>query len=1033
MNIVLSWLLFSVFLFTQQELPGSWLGRFKLAEEAFEADSCDEAIKYLKSCLNLIPNNSTSAYHLACAYARMGHLDESLFWLKKSIDWGWADAAVIHWDKDLEPLRRKGNFKNLKALAEETQEVSNQSLRLTEVFPNVDSWTSISISPDGDRIVERGNLWDVRTGELLAMLYEGTDYDDQSFFDPWGEYIVTIRGCGSDVCIWNGKNGRLIKSLTDIHSPGIIGFGEEGLIHFNTKFTWEEKSDHQMKRLNRITVPLGKQRSGEYQGEYYDICGNQSSFSKWQKWAISPGGKRVLTCPFGDQKVYLWDGDTGELISSYSIFDTRKVGFSNDSSQAYIQGSTEDGSMNNNRIGVKWINAEDGSILRNLELEEDLYIEDCALINERELVTVCTNGNIRWWKVDEGAPVREMQVSRPANIDVYDRRFLMKICGGGERLAIYSPAFPIPFRLLDLSTGLTLREWPGYEYRVSFSRDHCFLARHARLGGGGESSIEIVHLDDARTVHRFVESRLSIGWPRIMDDNCTALVPTDDGSIRAFDLKTGLMEWGLTGHSRKVKNVSLTSDGNLLASTSHDGTVRIWDLEMKNCISMLQATNPNDYLAAEIRWSPHGNLIATFLHAPKDDHASEVFARVWSSITGDALINIPLHGGIYDLAWSPDSKLLATAHKDGYVRRWNVSDGSIIEPALSQPEWATAVAFDPKGKRLATGGYQESAGTPAIRIWDVASGELTNELSLSGSFLFSYRIPFMTWTSRGDLLATTAEWPTVECFDSISLKTRWFYTVARGGAPRTIYALPNIWGSRVYVSGMFPETARIIDVESGQEIHQLGGYESDHWFGYWYLSGTSDGRYFIASSNGTDTVVFDGQSFNRRFRRLEHADGHALLVAQSLIHRGDSSAVRSSYVTCGKDVFSLDTFAPMLYDPKRFQAAAEGVSLRRVEVPTPPQIISSFPEERHVDVTGNEITVVIQARHAEGVIGFQLEENNIVLPLGSEDKIEVDKEGVSTLTWTIEKPGVKETHLRIRAVGRTGVLSKPRLMTLRWQ
>ena len=106
----------------------------------------------------------------------------------------------------------------------------------------------------------------------------------------------------------------------------------------------------------------------------------------------------------------------------------------------------------------------------------------------------------------------------------------------------------------------------------------------------------------------------------------------------------------LTGHTDTVTDVVFSPNGKLLASTSDDKTVRLWDVASGK---------------------PHGD--------PLTDH----------------------NGAVYRVAFSPDGKLLASASVDKTVRLWDLEVESSVSEAcrtanrnLSHAEWRTFVGSE---------------------------------------------------------------------------------------------------------------------------------------------------------------------------------------------------------------------------------------------------------------------------------------------------------------------------------------------------
>jgi WD40 repeat protein len=70
---------------------------------------------------------------------------------------------------------------------------------------------------------------------------------------------------------------------------------------------------------------------------------------------------------------------------------------------------------------------------------------------------------------------------------------------------------------------------------------------------------------------------------------------------------------------------------------------------------------------------------------------------------------------VYDVAFSPDGKLLATASFDKTVKLWNVENGTEIATLSGHEGKVLALAFSPNGRLLVTGGGDDKT----LRLWDV--------------------------------------------------------------------------------------------------------------------------------------------------------------------------------------------------------------------------------------------------------------------------------------------------------------------------
>jgi WD40 repeat protein len=80
-------------------------------------------------------------------------------------------------------------------------------------------------------------------------------------------------------------------------------------------------------------------------------------------------------------------------------------------------------------------------------------------------------------------------------------------------------------------------------------------------------------------------------------------------------------------------------------------------------------------------------------------------------------------GAITDLIYSPDGSLIATASKDGNIRIWGASDGSVIRTLSGHGGGVNSIAFSPDGAMLVSGSDDRTA-----KLWNLADGSVERTL-----------------------------------------------------------------------------------------------------------------------------------------------------------------------------------------------------------------------------------------------------------------------------------------------------------------
>ena len=155
-------------------------------------------------------------------------------------------------------------------------------------------------------------------------------------------------------------------------------------------------------------------------------------------------------------------------------------------------------------------------------------------------------------------------------------------------------------------------------------------------------------------------------------------------------------------HKDIVTDVAWSPDGESIASTSADATVRIWNAGTGQTTRVYKGHTGAVYA---LSWSPDGSQMAT---ASEDGGV-----HVWNVRTGEKMIEYRGHQGeVLAVCWSPDGTCIASAGQDKTVQVWNVSSGQIQMTYWTHRKKVLTVAWSLNGQYLASGGED---GT--IRVW----------------------------------------------------------------------------------------------------------------------------------------------------------------------------------------------------------------------------------------------------------------------------------------------------------------------------
>ncbi|QEH34977.1 Serine/threonine-protein kinase pkn5 [Aquisphaera giovannonii] len=421
--------------------------------------------------------------------------------------------------------------------------------------------------------------------------------------------------------------------------------------------------------------------------------------------------------------------------------------------------------------------------------------------------------------------------------------------------------------LHDAATGEMLRSFTSNPFRFGISPDGRWIAladpENAYQVRRADGSGPPVKLGRGRDViHRLVFSP---------DGNTLAVASGQSATL--WDLASGREQVSLRGHKEWVTDLAFSPDGGWVATTSNDYTTRLWDARTGQALSVLPGTwfltnvafSPDGrHLAVstsdgagkvslyqllgrrERKWlAGHGSGTQSLAPHPRlprfasgaDDHA----VIVWDPGSARPLRRWPAHDSfVVGLAYSADGSLLASgAGGSREIRLWDAETGSLRRVLSGHPANVArgALAFDPSGRRLATG---DEGGL--LLIWDVPTGRILRREALGTSSVLS--VAFLG-DGRHLLASEMRRGGSVTLFD------------LDGKEPPRRVIQPHGW-NRFAVDAR-RNRAIVADFDGGLSIVPLPGLEGvrrlegAHQGMVWALALSRDGR--LLATGGADRLV----------------------------------------------------------------------------------------------------------------------------------------------------------------------------------
>jgi RNA polymerase sigma factor (sigma-70 family) len=227
---------------------------------------------------------------------------------------------------------------------------------------------------------------------------------------------------------------------------------------------------------------------------------------------------------------------------------------------------------------------------------------------------------------------------------------------------------------------------------------------------------------------------------KIVNGEKTRVFAGNNSTVRFWDVAKGEVRLSLGEQKRVlIRSLAFAPDGKTLAIGVENQAVKAHEVRLLDTqTGAIKKTIPNPGTARAVAFSPDGKLLAIGGHYRSEQPTVLRQRVIWlwdigkenqiAEFKQKLELNQQIEKERYmdslpALAFSPNSKLMATADVDHTVRLLDVQTGQLTKALERQDCAIPALCFSPNGKMLVTGNADGKA-----KVWDVETGKLLRTL-----------------------------------------------------------------------------------------------------------------------------------------------------------------------------------------------------------------------------------------------------------------------------------------------------------------
>jgi len=530
---------------------------------------------------------------------------------------------------------------------------------------HTDQVLTVAFSRDGNWLASGDwtgaiHIWDVQRGTLERVLSSDDGGIDALVFGPDGLMAGSNNGV---IRRWNPKTGTELEKLSG-HDRAVreIAFSGD-----NTRMVTLSKGD-------------GTVRTWTSQGEPRQVLKPSSAPVSA---TFSPDGHR-LAVGATDGVIRLYSAETLKLTDELRGHDgiVHEVRYNPEGNLLASAGADKT---------IRLWDPSSGELRRVFKGHSYAVRSMKFLPDGRHLVSASFDRSVRLW---------DLSVEIEPNIALGHTGPIYGVSFNQDSSWLATGGFDQTLIIWDVASGAALHSIHAHDGVIQSTEFHPSEPEIATSGNG------LIRLWDANSGKRlrvFANPDIDVSMLRYDSSGSRLATGTATGQIFVLDSTAGTTQLAIDGHDNQVRDVQWSPDGRSLASTSDDGTARLWDSETGAQLESWSVQPRGDGLA----FNSDGTLLAM------TDIAGRIQLRDLARQSDSLLLT---HGArTYGAQFHPDGEILAVASSDGFAHLWDITSRADRRLVGHRNE-VNNVRYSRDGELLAT-----ISDDATVRLWDSAS------------------------------------------------------------------------------------------------------------------------------------------------------------------------------------------------------------------------------------------------------------------------------------------------------------------------